>query len=223
MTEVNLELNQVPAMKNKRKDSFSPRKSFFLIFLTLVLSVGGWFAVGKYYFWNNIDATRVNQQLEFYKQKVQSEPNNAKARVDLGYTYFLKKNNEAAVKEFNQALVIDPKDFDAYYNMGLVYIDDKRYNEALSKLSKAVELSPRDYKGHLGMGIAYRNLKMFKEAKDSLTTANKLMPTNANIIYEIGKVAEDQGDKDLAIEIYKEVLKFDPLYKSAIDALEHLK
>ncbi|TGE34445.1 tetratricopeptide repeat protein [Desulfosporosinus sp. Sb-LF] len=212
-----------PQSPKSKKDSFTPLTSAVLILLTLVISVGGWYGVGKYFFWSDLDMKRVNQQLEFYKQKVQTDPNNTQARVDLGHTYFLKGNDGQAIQEFNQALIIDPKDFDAYYNLSLVLIKEKRFNEALEKLNKAGELSPRDYKVPFQKGIVYRNLKMYKEATDSLNMANTLMPTNTDIIFEIGMVAEAQGQKDNAIQIYKQVLSYDPLYKPAIAALERLK
>ncbi|ODA41995.1 tetratricopeptide repeat protein [Desulfosporosinus sp. BG] len=220
-----IKVQQPPSIKSpkSRKDSFTPLTSAILILLTLVVSVGGWYGVGKYFFWSDLDMKRVNAQLEFYKQKVQTEPNNTEARVNLGYTYFLKGNDGQAIQEFNQVLVIDPKDFDAYYNLSLVLIKEKRYNEALQKLSKAGELSPRDYKVPFQKGIVYRNLKMYKEATDSLSQANVLMPANTDIIYEIGMVAEAQGQKDEATQIYKQVLSYDPLYKPAIVALERLK
>lgn len=231
MDDNNLELNTTKETVNipkkssdkQKKDYFTALQSTVLIFLTLFVSVGGWYIFGKNFIWNDLDMKRVNQQVEYYKQKVQTEPNNASMRIDLGYSYFLKGKNSEAIQELNQALVIDPKNFDAFYNLSLVLISEKRYNEALDKLTKAGELSPRDYKVYLQKGIAYRNLKMYKEAKDSLTQANKLMPTNAEIIFEIGQVAEAQGQKADAIGIYKDVLTYDPLYKPAIQALERLK
>lgn len=224
---INAEAGQVKVSKPKtskpKRDSFTPLTSIILILLTLVVSVGGWYGVGKYYFWSNLDMKRVNQQLDYYKQKVQAEPNDTAARVNLGYTYFLKGNDGQAIQEFNQALMIDPKNFDAVYNLSLVFIKEKRFNEALEKLNAAGQLSPRDYKVPYQKGIVYRNLKMYKEATDSLNTANTLMPANTDIIYEIGMVAEAQGKKDDAIQIYKQVLSYDPLYKPAISALERLK
>lgn len=232
MAEVNLNLNQptpemppqgpTPKKKKERKDSFTKLQSTLLILLTLILSAAGWYAVGKYYFWTDLDMKRVNGQLEFLKQKVQAEPNNAKTRVELGYTYFLKGKEDQAIQELNQAIILDAKNFDAYYNLGLIVLKEKKYDEALERFQKCVELSPKDYKGHLEKGIAYRNLGMFKEASESLAQANKLLPGSADIIYQIGKVAEDQGQKDAAIEIYKEALSYDPLYKDAINSLDKL-
>jgi tetratricopeptide (TPR) repeat protein len=232
MTETSLTTSQPTAVtttpkKEKKlkgkKDSFTKLQSFLLIFLTLVISVGGWYAVGKYFFWTDIDMKRVNAQLEYLQKQVQAEPNNSKTRVELGYTYTLKGKNDLAIKEFNQALSLDEKYFDAYYNLGLVLNKEKRYNEALDNFVKAAEISPKDYKVHLQKGISYRGLKMYKEASESLSQANKLMPTSSDIIYEIGRVAEDQGQTESAIAIYKEALSYDPLYKDAVKALERLQ
>lgn len=91
MTEVNQEIKGTPGslitplVKSKNENNtFTIRQSVLLILLTLLLSVGGWYAVGKYYVWTDIDIHRVNQQLEFYQQKVLSDPSDAKARVELG-------------------------------------------------------------------------------------------------------------------------------------------
>ena len=212
-----------PLAKKVKKNTFTVFQSVILILLTALVTAGGWYAVGKFYVWPDMDMKRANQQLDYYKQKVAAEPNKAGTRVDLGYTYFLLGKNTEAIRELNQALVLDPKSFDAYYNLGLVMLGEKRYNEALQKFTKAVELSPRDYKGYLQEGITYRNLGMYQEAKDALTKADKLMPTNADIVYEIARVAEAQGEKETAITIYKDVLTYDPLYKPAIESLQRLE
>lgn len=215
----------VPNEKQKKpkKDSFTKLQSLFLILLTLCLSVGGWYFVGKTYVWNNLDMKRVQAQLEYQKQKVQAEPSNPKNRVDLGYTYHLIGKNAEAIKEFNQVIALDPKSFDGYYNLGVVLSEEKRYNEALDKFQKGIELAPKDYKVHLQKGIAYRNLKMYSEAAKELRQADTLLPGNADVIYETGRVAEDLGNKDSAIQIYKEALSYDPLYKDAAKALARLE
>lgn len=230
MSVTNLSINQhvvntqTPSkVKKVKKDSFTKLQSIVLILLTLAISVGGWYGVGKVYFWSDLDMKRVDAQLGYLQQKVQTEPTDPKTRVELGYTYLLKGQNDKAIQELNQALLLDPKSFDAYYNLGLVLLNEERNNEALEKFQKAVDLSPKDFKGHLQKGVAYRNLGMYKEASVSLAQANKLLPGSADIIYETGRVAEAQGQKDAAIEIYKEALSYDPLFKDAVTALERVE
>ncbi len=207
----------------KKPKMFTKKTSILLLFLTLVFSVGTGYALGHFYFWNSIDMQRVNEQLEFYKEEVRKDPANLENRIILGYTYFLKGDNEKAIKEFDFVLEQDKNYYDAHYNLGLVFLDEERYNEALIEFEKTVKIAPKDFKGHVQMGITYRKMEEYDNATKSLETANKLAPTNADIIYEIGMVAEAKGDYDDAILIYKDALAYDPLYTDAVDALDRLK
>lgn len=205
------------------KEYFSFLQASLIILLTLVVCFGAGYAIGQKFFWNNLDKKRLGEQLTYLQQKVNSEPKNLDNRVSLGYTYFLLDNNEKAIKEYNQVLEIDKNYYDAYYNLGLVYSEEERLDDAMEMFQKAIEISPRDYKGYLQKGIVYRKFKMYKEAVESLQKAKNLMPGRADIIYEIGAVAEAKGDKKEAIEIYKEALAYDPLFKDAAQALDRLQ
>jgi tetratricopeptide (TPR) repeat protein len=207
----------------KQPKTFTKKTSILLLFLTLVFSVGTGYALGHFYFWNDIDMKRVNEQLEFYKEEVRKDPANLENRIILGYTYFLKGDNEKAIKEFDFVLEQDKNYYDAHYNLGLVFLDEERYNEALIEFEKTVKIAPKDFKGHVQMGITYRELEEYDNATKALEQANKLAPTNADIIYQIGMVAEAKGNYDDAILIYKDALAFDPLYTDAVDALDRLK
>lgn len=225
MTDIMLPDNQ-PQVQTKQpvkeKKSFTKLQSFLLIFLTLMISVSGWYFAGKY-FTSNLDMNRIHAQLEFYQQKVEVEPNNPKNLVNLGYTYFLLGKNERAIVELKRAIQLDKNYFDTYYNLGLVYHDESRLDDALEMFQKTVELSPKDYKGHMKKGMVYRELNMFDSALESLNKANQLNPSRADIIYEIGLVAEDQGDTTAAVEIFKDALTYDPLFKDAVEALERVQ
>jgi tetratricopeptide (TPR) repeat protein len=207
----------------KKPKTFKKRTSFLLLFLTLVISVGSGYALGHFYFWNDIDIKRVNEQLTYYKEEVRKDPANLENRIVLGYTYYLKGDHEKAIKEFDYVLEQDKNYYDAHYNLGLVFLKEERYSEALIEFEKTVNIAPRDYKGHVQMGITYRELEEYDNAMKSLETANKLAPTNSDIIYQIGMVAEAKGEYQDAIDIYKDALAYDPLFEDAVDALDRLK
>ncbi|RXJ01679.1 tetratricopeptide repeat protein [Anaerobacillus alkaliphilus] len=207
----------------KSKKKFTKIQSIVLLTITLFFSTGGGFALGHFHFWNSAEMKRVNEQLEYYQERVRINPSNLEDRIVLGYTHYLKGNNNHAVNEFKFVLQQDDQYYDAYYNLGLVYLEEKKYYEALSMFNKTVEIAPRDFKGHVQKGIAYRHLNMYEEAISSLIEATKLAPANADIIYQIGLVAEEQGDYENAIEIYKNALQYDPLFTYALDGLERLE
>ncbi|PLR91919.1 tetratricopeptide repeat protein [Bacillus sp. T33-2] len=216
------EIEKAPSPKKKKNDRFKWWQSALILLLTLGISVSSAYMISDKYLWSDIDQNQVKQRLSHAKDQVDLKPNDSKARVDLGYAYFLNEENEEAIKQYKIALDLDKQNFNAYLNLGIVYNDEKRYDDALKNAMKATELSPRDYKGHLLKGMAYRNLKMYKEASETLAEADKLMPGNTDIIFEAGRVAEAQGKKDAAEEIYKEALSYDPLYKPALEALDRI-
>jgi tetratricopeptide (TPR) repeat protein len=207
----------------KHPKTFTKKTSFLLLFLTLVISVGTGYALGHFYFWNDIDMQRVNEQLTYYKEEVRKDPSNLENRIVLGYTYYLKGDHNKAIKEFDNVLEQDKNYYDAHYNLGLVFLKEKRYSEALIEFEKTVKIAPRDFKGHVQMGITYRELEEYDNAMKSLEQANKLAPTNSDIIYQIGMVAEAKGEYENAIAIYKDALAYDPLFQDAVDALDRLK
>ncbi len=207
----------------KQPKKFKKRTAFLLLFLTLAISIGTGYALGHFYFWNDIDMKRVNEQLDYYKEAVRKDPANLQNRIVLGYTYYLKGDNDEAIKQFDYVLEQDKNYYDAHYNIGLVFLDEERYNDALIEFEKCVKIAPKDYKGFVQQGIAYRGLKEYDKATKALEAANKLAPTNSDIIFQIGMVAEAQGKYQDAIDIYKDALQYDPLYKDALDALDRLK
>jgi tetratricopeptide (TPR) repeat protein len=211
-------------MKEKKpnKDRFNWWQTLIILFLTLGISVGAGYFISDKYFWSDFDQNQLKKQFEHYKNQVDAQPNDPQHRVNLGYSYFLLGKNEEAVKQFKVALDLDKNFYDAYLNLGIVYLDEERLDEGLKMATKASEIAPRDYKSQLLKGTAYRKLKMFDESLETLSKANELMPGNTDIITELGKVAEDQGDKMNAEELFKEALNYDPLYKPALEGLDRV-
>ncbi|MEH6992687.1 tetratricopeptide repeat protein [Neobacillus drentensis] len=207
---------------NKKNDRFTKVQGISLIIATLLISLVGGYVISDKFIWSKEGENRIVQQVDYYEGLVSKEPNKPEHRVNLGYSYHLNGENEEAIKQLLMAIDLDKKNVGAYFNLGLVYNDEERYDDALKQSNKAVELAPRDYKGHLLEGMIYRKMKMYEEALASLQEADKLMPVNNDIIYEIGRVAEDQGNVKDAEELYKKALSYDPLYKPASEALTRL-
>lgn len=208
--------------KTHKKDRFTWWQTLLILVTTLVVTIGVSYYVSNTYLWPKYDTNELNSRLAAAKATADAKPNEPKSHVDLGYANFLLKNYDEAVNQYKLAIDLDKNDFDAYFNLGLTYNEQGRYNDAVEQAQKATELSPKDYKGWLLKGMAYRHLKMYSDAIKALNEANHLMATNTDIINEIGRVAEDQGDKKNAAEIYKTALSYDPMYKPAIDGLKRV-
>lgn len=214
--------NNKETRATKKSGYFTKLQGFALIIATLIISIFGGYFISDKYVWANGDDVRLNQQLEYYQALVKQESNNSENRVNLGYSYHLVGKSDEAIKQLKLAIDLDKTNVGAYFNLGIVYSDEKRFDDALIQAKKAVDLAPKDYKGYLLQGMVYRELKKYDKALESLAEADRLMPVNTDIIFEIGRVAEDQGKIKDAEELYKECLNYDPLFKPASEALSRL-
>jgi len=204
-----------------KKDKFTWWQSLIILAVTLAICLSAGYYISDQYLWNK-QADQLSKQLDYYKAQVNEEPNDPKLRVQLGYTYFLKGDDSAAIKEYQTAKSLDKNYYDAYLNLSIVYDKEKRYDDALQMAIKAVKISPRDYKGQLLKGRSYRKLKMYDKATEALQEAYRLKNGNTDVIYEAGLVAEARGKKKEAEQLFKESLSFDPTYKPALKALDRL-
>jgi tetratricopeptide (TPR) repeat protein len=208
--------------KKNSKERFSWWQSTLLLVGTLVICLAAGYFISEKYLWPDTDTEKIAEQIKFYKAEVNKSPNDPKNRVQLGYSYFLAKDYDEAIKEYKIAKSLDKNYFDAYLNLSIVYDIKGEQDAALQNAIKATEISPKDYKGHLLKGRSYRKLKMYEEANKALNEADQLNQGNTDTIYEIGLVAEDQGKKKEAEAIFKDALAYDPLYKPALKALDRL-
>lgn len=199
--------------------TFTLFQAIAVIVISALVFAGSGYVVGKKFFWKSVNDTRIEQQLAFYKAKVESNPRVPEDRVNLGYTYYLKGQNEEALQQFKVAITLDPKFADAYYDMGVVYKDQKKYDDALEAFSKGAKLAPRDYKNFLQMGVIYNLQGKYKDAITALNRANSERPGSSDVIYQIGISAEKTGDIDGARQLYQQAVNFDPNYKEAKEAL----
>ncbi|MDR4949456.1 tetratricopeptide repeat protein [Neobacillus cucumis] len=207
--------------KKMKKDRVSWWQSLIILAVTLAVCLTAGYYISSKYLWNKKN-DQLDKQLTYYKEQVNEKPNDPKLRVQLGYTYFLKGDDSAAMKEYTTAKSLDKNYYDAYLNLSIVYDKEKRYDDALQMAIKAVKISPRDYKGQLLKGRSYRKLKMYDKATAALQEAYRLKNGNTDVIYEAGLVAVAQGKKAEAEQLFKEALSFDPTYKPALNALDKL-
>lgn len=204
-----------------KKDRFSWWQSLIFLVATLAICLSAGYYASAKYLWNN-NSDLLEKQLAYNKAQVDQKPNDAALRVQLGYTYFLKGDTDNAIKQYLVAKDLDKNNYDAYLNLSIAYDQQNRTDDSLKMAVQAVKISPRDYKGQLLEGRNYRKLKMYKEATNALSEAIRLKPGNTDTLYEVGLVAEAQGKKKDAEQIYKETLSYDPTYKPALDALDRL-
>jgi len=204
-----------------KRDRFTWWQALIILAATLAICLSAGYYISEKYLWNQT-SDQITKQLKYYQAQVNAKPNDADLRVELGYTYFLKGDDDNAIQELNTAKNLDKKNYSAYLNLAIIYDKENRKDDALQMATKASSLSPQDYKALLLKGRSYRKLKMYKQATDALEDAARFKPGNTDIVFEAGMVAEDQGKKKDAEALFKEALSYDPTYKPALKELDKL-
>lgn len=221
-----LTLEELSIIEKKRKmdnnDRFSWKMTIFLLISTLAISLVLGYFVSLKYIWKNENEVKLAERLEKYETLVAANPNDPSYRVELGFTFYLMENYNKAIKQYKTAMALDKEYYPARLNVAIVYDKIGEKEKAVEEASIAESLAPRDYKAKLIKGRCYRNMKMYKESKKALIDAQNLSSGNVEVIFEIGRLAEDQGKKGEAEEIYREALSFDPTYKEAREALNRV-
>ncbi|MCD8511782.1 MAG: tetratricopeptide repeat protein [Bacillus sp. (in: Bacteria)] len=209
--------------KKKPPKVFNKWQAALLLILTLLLSVGGGITYSNMYGDSNLDMKRVRDQLAFYEQQIQLNPNNLESRVAYAYTNYLLGNESDAIKELNWVLNQDPDYYNAHLNLGLINLNRGQYHDAMFSFNETIRLGPQDFKGYMNLGRVYIELEMFDEAMEKLTIANNLSQRNSDIIYYIGLLAERLGEYSMADEVYRDALRYNPMYERALEGLRRIE
>ena len=122
-----------------------------------------------------VEIVRRNQvwhdDLAFFTDGVRQNPDNANLHSDLGFAYWAKRNETAAIQEWSASIVRDPENFWALNNLGMADVSQKRFAEAIPNLQHALKLRPEFSDAHLNLADAFRGLGRERDAETEFQAA----------------------------------------------------
>lgn len=208
--------------------SVQPQKTYPLwkVTVSLILSVTVFSVISNFigtrFFWTDMDLRRIDKEIAYYQQLIETEPMEPEHRVSLGFTYLRRGDFERALIQLDAALEMDADYMPAYLNKGYVYQAMELWDESLENFQKVTELSPEDHRGYQNMGVSYMYLGMHEEALNMFHTAKALRPGASDVAYYAAMTYERMGAYEAAIEEYEEALTFNPKFTEAQEALDRL-
>jgi tetratricopeptide (TPR) repeat protein len=81
--------------------------------------------------------------LAFFEQRVQDQPNDLAARLDLAHRYLDAGMIEESLSQYAVALELDPDDAEALAHVGIILFQSGRPEEALRSVERALATDPR--------------------------------------------------------------------------------
>lgn len=142
-------------------------------------------------------------------EKVQKKnPNNSQVAISIAKIHTLRKNFEAADKQYITALSLDERNTAAHYGLGLTFLRRNMYNEAVDEFLIALEQDFFQANIHYHLGEALAKMELWEDASNAFNTCIKLAP------------GITKAHKWL-VEIYSNYLHQPEKAKESIDFLEN--
>ncbi len=139
------------------------------------------------------------------------------AQISISQHYF-----EDAIPLLESGLQIAPQRSDLRAALGESYYMSGKVDKAIEEFKKLIEVSP-SARSYLFLGLSYTHLGRFDEAKQAFQNGFKLDPHNSACLFNLGYIAERQGDSAGAAAIFQKVLLSNPNFPDALLELAKLR
>lgn len=156
------------------------------------------------------------------RQKLESDPRNDAAYVELGQLYRCRGRFDDAQQCYEKALGLNPGNAWGYFGLGWVYRDQKQFLRAEQYFKKALELDPRNDIGYVWLAQLYRIMGRHGEAEQCYMKALALNPKNAWCYVGLGWVLHDQKDLLQAAGYFSKARELDPRNVDALIGLAQI-
>jgi tetratricopeptide (TPR) repeat protein len=139
------------------------------------------------------------------------------ARVSMSQNYY-----EDAIPLLESGVLIAPRRADLVAALGESYFMAGKVDKAIEQFNKLVDLehSARSYSF---LGLSYRNLGRFDEAKQNFIKGLALDQHNTSCLFNLGFIAERQGDTSAAEGYFQKVLAASPDFPDALIELANIR
>jgi tetratricopeptide (TPR) repeat protein len=139
------------------------------------------------------------------------------ARVSMSQNYF-----EDAIPLLESGLKLAPQRSDLRAALGESYFMAGKVDKAMEQFQELLKSDP-SARSYVLLGISYRHLGRFDEAKKYFQEGLKLDPHNAACLFNLGFIAERQGDTAGAEALFQQTLHTNPDYADALLELANLR
>jgi len=138
------------------------------------------------------------------------------AQISMSQNYF-----EDAIPLLESGVAIAPQRVDLHAALGESYLRSGRSEKAVEEFEKVIAIEP-SAPSYALLALSYQRMGRFDEAKQNFQLGLKRDPHNTVCLFNLGLIAEQQGDSAGAEEKFHEVLRLNPNYADALLELANL-
>lgn len=131
---------------------------------------------------------------------------------------FSKKDNERAIMLFRKAIAADPEFLRAWSSLAescaarAIFLGggDPERKASMDASEKAMQINPDHAQSHLARGYAHLACNQFELAQKDFIAVAELAPKKFEAFYQLGRLAQHQGDTNGAIEYFSKAMELNP-------------
>lgn len=166
-----------------------------------------------------LDQGRPKEASDAYRQAVSLRPDDAMARVNLGFALLEQGLLDDARQSLQQAVRLEPSNADALYMLGTISASRSQFDQAIDLFSKVLETKP-DFE--IVYGELCRALFQAGRLEDARGVARKgigLFPETADLQCYQGNLLVAEKDFANAIPCFRKALSIQPGYAEAYSGM----
>jgi tetratricopeptide (TPR) repeat protein len=163
--------------------------------------------------------TNYASALSIWQDTVDKTPDNARARVNLGFELVATGQFEHALSVYREALKIEPDLAEAESGLGRALVKVNRPEEAIAHFQKALLLKTDLAEAHYNLGTAFAAAGRVDEAIAEYRQALAVKPNYADPYNNLGVALGNRGQTDEAIGYFQKAVELKPDYVEAYNNL----
>ena len=139
-----------------------------------------------------------------------------------GKAFRSSRQYDKAIADYTAATEADPKMDVAFYEIGATHQALNQHAKAADAFGKAIALKTNNADYFYGRCVSYSWLGNIKSAINDCEAASRLRPGSAEMLGVLGRLYEDSGQKQRAIETYRRAIAINPSQPEALEGLKAL-
>lgn len=141
--------------------------------------------------------------IQLYERALQENPENVEALNNLGTVYQASGDLASAREAFRRAITVQPGYASAWSNLGMVLGSLGEHGQSQAALTEAIRLDPGNHGARVNLALQYQKQGLPAEAKRLLGQVVQANPGMAEAHYALGRLLEEEADRDGAVRHYR--------------------
>ncbi len=169
-----------------------------------------------------LQSRRLDQAIETLSALTEEAPDELSYYVRLVNLLEQGGQPDAAIEQYRRFLARHPDSPDAHFNLALVCKNAMRYGEAESEYMESIRLGISGVEEvYSNLGVLYSAMREPDKAQEIYEKAVAIDARYVPALFNLAGLHEERGDKGRALELYRQILSFQPQHWESLSRIAY--